>query len=242
MTEQTTNTPIMERYLTPIAVLVGAIIIAAALFFGHGSQPAQQAATTGGTQPAATPANIKNIKTAGEPYVGSANAPVTMALFFDYQCPFCKQFDQTVVTQLYTNYVQTGKLRIVFKDFDFLGPNSNTASEFARALWELYPNQFYAWYNAVFAAQGPESRTADATFLPSIEKVAATLPGVDVNKVVALMNQKKTQYDATIQADFTEGQTNGVTGTPSIIVGTSLLQGANSYQSVASLIDAQLKK
>jgi protein-disulfide isomerase len=237
--ETVSATPFMERYLTPIAVLLGAVIIAGAFIFSHGAQPAQQAAT--GTQPTVA-VDIKNLKTAGEPYIGNANAPVTMALFFDYQCPFCKQFDQTVVAQLYTKYVQTGKLKIVFKDFDFLGPNSNTASEFARAMWELYPNQFYAWYNGVFAGQGQESRTADATYLPGIEKVAASLPGVDVKKVDALMKQKKAQYDTVIQADMSEGQADGVTGTPSVIVGTTLLQGARPYQDVAALVDAQLKK
>jgi protein-disulfide isomerase len=242
MTENTpkpTGNPFMDRYLTPISLILAAVIIAGAFVFSHGGQPAQQAANAGQQAPAV---DIKNLKTAGEPYIGSASAPVTVALFFDYQCPFCKQFDQTVVSQLYTNYVQTGKVRIVFKDFAFLGPNSITATEFARAMWELYPSQFYAWYNGVFAVQGQESRTADATYLPGIAKIAAGLPGVDVKKVEALMTQKKAQYDAATQADFTEGQADGIQGTPSVIVGTTLLQGAQTYQSVAALVDAQLKK
>ncbi|MDR3547670.1 MAG: thioredoxin domain-containing protein [Candidatus Pacebacteria bacterium] len=230
----------IERYLTPIAVIVGAIIIAVAFAFGHGGTTGTQQAATG-TQTAPS-VNIANVKTSGEPFVGNANAPVTMALFFDYQCPFCKQFDATVVSQLYTNYVQTGKLKIVFKDFDFLGPDSITASEFARALWQLYPDQFYAWYSAVYANQLEESHTADASYLPHLESVAGKLQGVDVNKVVALMNQNKTTYDTTVQADFTEGQGYGIQGTPSVIVGTTLLQGAQSYQAVSALIDAQLKK
>ncbi len=231
----------LETYLTPIAIILGFIILALAFIFFHGGQTVQQAATanTAGSAPSV---NIANVKTAGEPYVGNPNAPVTMALFFDYQCPFCKQFDTTVVPQLYTNYVQTGKLKIVFKDFDFLGPNSTQASEFARAVWELYPNQFYAWYEAIFASQPEESRTADASFLPHLETVTATIPGIDVNKVVALMNKNKTQYDTVITNDFAEGQTFGIQGTPSVIVGTTLLQGFQPYSAVAALIDAQLKK
>ncbi len=231
----------MEKYLTPIAVVVGAVIVGLAFIFGHGGQAQPTAATTTGT--ATTPAvNIANVKTAGEPYVGNPNAPVTMALFFDYQCPFCKQFDTTVTPELYTNYVQTGRLKIVFKDFDFLGPNSITASEFARAVWALYPNQFYAWYQAVFAAQGEENRSADPTYLPGLEKITATVPGIDVTKVVALMNQNKAQYDTIIQNDFTEGQSYGIQGTPSVIIGTTLLQGAQTYATVSALVDAQLKK
>jgi protein-disulfide isomerase len=228
----------VERYLTPVAVVLGAVIIAAAFAFGHGTTNPSSGSTSG-TAPSV---NIANVKTAGEPFIGSATAPVTMALFFDYQCPFCKQFDSTVLPQLYTNYVQTGKLKIVFKDFDFIGPDSETASEFARALWQDYPDQFYNWYQAVYVAQLEESHTADASYLPHLEQVAGTLQGVDVNKVVATMNQNKSQYDATIQADFTEGQADGIQGTPSVIVGTTLLQGAQTYDAVAALVDAQLKK
>jgi protein-disulfide isomerase len=109
-------------------------------------------------------------------------------------------------------------------------------------VWALYPNQFYAWYEAIFTAQLEESRTADATFLPHLEKVTATVPGIDVTKVVALMNQNKTQYDTLITNDFTEGQSYGIQGTPSVIVGTTLLQGFQPYSAVSALIDAQLKK
>jgi protein-disulfide isomerase len=234
------ETTFLEKYLTPIVLIVGFVLIALVLLFNHGGQAVQQAATNG--QATAPSVNIANLKTAGEPTVGNASAPVTMALFFDYQCPFCKQFDQTVVSQIYTNYVQTGKVKIVFKDFDFLGPDSIQASEFARAFWETYPDKFYSLYSAIYAAQGQESRTLDPKYLPGIEKVAAALPGVDVTKVDALMNQKKAQYDAAIQADFTEGKGYGIQGTPSVLVGTTLLQGAQTYDSVAALIDAQLKK
>jgi protein-disulfide isomerase len=229
-----------SQYLTPIAVVLGAVIVALALIFAGGSKTVQQAATTNTTTPAST-VNIANVKTAGEPYVGSATAPVTMALFFDYQCPYCKQFDASVVPQLYANYVQTGKLKIVFKDFDFLGPNSIQASEFARAVWALYPSQFYAWYTAVFTNQLEESRTADATYLPHLEKLTAAIPGIDVTKVLANMQQNQKQYDADIASNFSEGQADGIQGTPSVIIGTTLLQGNQTYQTIAALVDAQTK-
>jgi protein-disulfide isomerase len=233
-----------DKLLTPISVLIGALIIAAAIFFGltHYGLPQTAAATNGQGAAPAIAVNIKKVKTADEPYVGNANAPVTMALFFDYQCPFCKLLDTTVTPQLYTNYVQTGKLKIVFKDYQFLGPDSLTGAEFARAVWQAYPNQFYAWYQAVFAAQGEESQVAEPGYLPGLEKITATVPGIDVNTVVGLMNQNKAAYDAKINADRAEGVADGVQGTPSIIVGTTLLDGVSSYQQIASLIDAQLKK
>ncbi len=230
-----------DRYGTVIVVLIGFVLVAGAIYFGltNRSSSGTQATATS-TTPGAVAVNIANVKTAGEPYIGDANAPVTMALFFDYQCPFCKQFDQTVLPQLYTNYVQTHKLKIVFKDFDFIGPDSETASEYARAVWTLYPQDFYTWYTTMYASQGTENGGwADAA---AIQKILATIPGINVNSVVAEVAANKTQYDNTVQADFSEGQSYGIQGTPSVLIGTTLLQGAQTYQTVSALIDAQLNK
>jgi hypothetical protein len=69
------NQSFVERYMTPIAVVVGAIIIAFALAYGHGAIQGNTGAAPSGQQ-AATSADIKKVKTNGEPYVGSADAPV----------------------------------------------------------------------------------------------------------------------------------------------------------------------
>jgi protein-disulfide isomerase len=232
----------MERYLTPIAVILGAVIIAGAFIFGHGLTSGGSPIATS-TQPTAVAVNIANVKMTGEPYIGNANAPVTMALFFDYQCPFCKQFDQSVVTTaLYQQYVQTGKLKIVFKDFDFIGPDSLIASEYGRAMWQLYPSDFYQWYTGMYSAQVTENSLSATAYTAAVQNVLSGIPGVDVAKVAALAAADKTQYDATVTGDFTEGQSYGIQGTPSVIVGTTLLQGAQQPSTVTALIDAQLKK
>lgn len=243
-TNKSAGASFMEKYLTPIAVLVGAVIIAGAFIFGHGTapQPADQ-----GQQQAAS-VNIKDVKTDGEPFIGDANAPVTMAFWFDYQCPFCKQFESTVMPTLVSQYVSAGKLKIVFKDFQFLGERSQTpgrddsmtAAEFGRAVWEAYPDKFYDWYKAMFVAQDNEN--GGFGDLASIKTLTGQIPGIDVNKVVALMTEKKAQYDAAINADRAEAQKFGINGTPSMIVGTQLLSGAQPASAVTPLIDAQLKK
>lgn len=230
------NSGAIEKYLTPIAVVVGALIIAGAFAFGSGAKKADD-----GSQPAAQAVNIKDVKTEGSPFIGDANAPVTMAIWFDYQCPFCKQLELNVTSQLYEQYVKTGKVKIVFKDFQFLGADSDTDAEFARAMWEAYPDKYYEWYKAMFVAQDDEG---DKGFgdLASVQALTAKIPGVDVAKVTKLMTDKKTQYDAAIAADRAEGQAMGINGTPAIIVGTKLLSGAQPLNAVTALLDAELKK
>jgi protein-disulfide isomerase len=232
-----------NNYLIPVAIIAGFIIVALVLLFTlGGSKVVQQAATANNQQGAAQAVNIKNLKTENEAYIGSATAPVTMAVFFDYQCPFCKQFDLTVLSQLDKNYIQSGKLRVVFKDFDFLGNDSITGAEFGRAVWEAYPAQYGAWLTAMFNAQDEEGDKGFGNQATIVAMMKTQFPTMDTAKLVSMIATNKTKYDAEIDADRAEGASYGIQGTPSVIVGTTLLQGAQTYQTVANLIDAQLKK
>lgn len=226
----------LDKYLTPIAILLAGIIVALALAFGHGGS-----AGTAGTQQAAAPSvDVKNIKTDGDPYIGDPKAPNTMVLFYDYQCPFCKQFELGVSPKLVQNYVNTGKLRIVFKDFQFLGNDSISGAVFGRALWESQPDKFYPWFIAMFNAQDQEGDQGFGN-LPSIEKLAATIPGLDVAKVEALIAQKRSTYEQAAAQDRAEGAAVGVNGTPTIIVGNQLLTGMSPDQ-FYSAISAAIEK
>ncbi|MDO8407926.1 MAG: thioredoxin domain-containing protein [bacterium] len=110
--------------------------------------------------------NVKDVLTAGEPSLGDPDASITIAFWSDFQCPYCKSFETGGVPQIPTpaampdivkNYVDTGKAKIVFKDFAFLGPDSDTAALYGRAVWELYPEQYMAWRTAMYKAQDGEN-------------------------------------------------------------------------------------
>ena len=234
--EQTTSGGFIEKYLTPIAVILGAGIIALAFMFGQGGAPKND-----GAQPAVS-VDVKDVTTDGEPFIGSPTAPATLAVWFDYQCPFCKQFEQTITPKLIEDYVKAGKLKIVFKDFQFLGEDSMTAALYAHAVWDASPDLFHDWLTAVMDAQDDEG---DQGFgdLASIEKVTKEkVPGIDIAKVKSLMESKKAEYTKRITASRAEGASFGINGTPSVIVGTKLLSGAVPYAAVAAAVDEALKK
>lgn len=229
------DSSLVDKYLTPIAVLLGAIIIAVAFAFG-----------TGGTKPTtdepggAVAADIKNLKIGSSPVIGSATAPVTIAVWYDYQCPFCKRFELEALEEVYTNYVATGKVKIVLKDYQFLGPDSDTASVIARAVWEAYPEKFHDWYKAVMTAQDEEhGGFGDEASVLALTK---TIAGIDADKVAKLAKDKKAEYQKAIAADRAEGTAFGINGTPGTLVGTKVLSGAVPYAQVSALIDAELKK
>lgn len=223
----------MEKYGTPLAVLLGALIIGGAFVFGRGTTPVANDGT-----PAAV--DIKDVKTETSPSIGEKNAPVVMALWYDYQCPFCKRFELETMSKLYTDYVKTGKLRIILKDFQFLGPDSDTAALFARGVWEAYPERFYEWYVAMADHQDEEH--GGFGDLASIQAMTKELGGIDVDRVTKLMTDKKAEYQAAIEADREEGASLGISGTPSMIIGTTALSGAQPYEKVAAVIEAELAK
>lgn len=229
---------LFEKFMTPIAVLIGAVIIAGALLYSGGGI---QAPAPDPTKPIKV--DPKEVNLEGVPFIGQADAPVAIVFYYDYQCPFCKRFEQEVFPVLMEKYVETGKARIVLKDFQFLGEDSTTAALFGRALFEAYPAQYPAWYAAMSIAQDDEG---DQGFgdLPSIKKLTAAIPGIDVARVEALMNENMERYQAAIEADRAEGSRLGVNGTPSVIVGSQLYTGLPSAQFITVLsaaIDNELK-
>lgn len=101
--------------------------------------------------------NVKNVITAGLPFLGKSDAPQTIAFWSDFQCPYCKMFELGTLPQIIQNYVDTGKVKVIFKDLSFLGPDSDTAAIYSRAVWELYPQQYFAWRTAMYEAQDGEN-------------------------------------------------------------------------------------
>lgn len=222
-----------NRFFLPVAVVLAGLFIAGAVVW-NGSHPV--AGTTTGVAP--TPSvNIKNVQTTGEPFIGNPNAPITIAEWSDYQCPFCKQFELTTLPQIIQNYVNTGKVKVVFKDFAFLGPDSMVDAEYARAVWALYPAKFLDWRTALYSQEPQENTMNTSANLAFLLRVTGSVTGIDVNKIKAAVTANQTTYDAAINADRTEAQNFGINATPSFVIGTQMIAGAYPYATFQAAIN-----
>lgn len=182
--------------------------------------------------------DARNVNTQNEPMVGNANAPVIMAYWSDYQCPFCKQFETTVLPTLLKNYVDTGKMKIIFKDFAFLGTDSTDAGLIAEAVWHLYPDQFLKWNQAMFQAQdGENTGFGDNASIMALIKLQ--FPNMDTTKLAQDIAQNKTAYTQQLSDDEAEAQKYGITGTPGFIIGTQQIAGAQPLSYFTQIIDAE---
>lgn len=236
------STSALSKFSTPIAIVLGAVIIGAFVMIGLRGQGAVAPTAD------APKVNVKDVATAGAPYMGDENAKLTIAFWSDFQCPFCRAVEVGGVPQITTKpalpqiieqYVNTGKVRIVFKDFAFLGNDSITAAEYGRAVWETYPTKYYTWREAMLNAQDEEGDQGfgDET---SILKLSATIEGIDATILRNLVAEKKAVYDAAIEADKEEGATFGVQGTPAFIIGKTFIGGAEQPSSFIAAIEKEL--
>ena len=233
-----------SQFLNPLAIVIAGVMLSGAIVWS-GRQPLQvvapQAGVPSSVAPAVAPqvpADIAKVNLTGEPIIGDPKAPVVMAYWFDYQCPFCHQEEEDVLPQIISDYVDTGKIRMVFKDYAFLGPDSQTAALAARAVWQIAPDKFEQWHKAMFDQQGAEnSGWAQKT---NILALTMKIPGIDANQVDMLMTSQAATYNAAMQADAAEGNAIGVGGTPSILVGKQMFVGVQSYETLKAAIDAVL--
>jgi protein-disulfide isomerase len=172
------------------------------------------------------------------PFIGSPEAPAGMAYWFDYQCPFCRQVEQQVMPQLIEQYVNTGKLRIYFKDYQFLGEDSFEAAIASRAVWEAAPELFGAWHTALFSRQDRENGGWGNR--DDILALLATIQGLDAKKVEQLMTDNADAYLARIDRDLQEGGRFGIQGTPGTVIGTQLISGAQPFAKFREAIERAL--
>ncbi|MEK7093310.1 MAG: thioredoxin domain-containing protein, partial [Patescibacteria group bacterium] len=142
------------------------------------------------------------------------------------------------IPTLVKEYVDTGKLKIVFKDYAFLSEDSTTAALYGRAVWALYPSKYFEWRTAMYKAQDEEHGGFGDE--KSIVALTGTISGMNATKVKADVAANTAAYQAKIDADRAEGTSFGIQGTPGFITGKTLIPGAVDLKTFTDAIDAQL--
>lgn len=230
--------------MVPLAIIIAGAMIAGAVYFSlsKNNQGVDSQGEKKQAQAAQAPkVDISQVDIKNEPFIGNPKAKVTMAYWFDFQCPFCKRFENQTLPTLIDKYVKTGKLKIVFKDYQFLGPDSQDGGLVANAVWELYPKQYQAWQEAMMEAQDEENGGFGS--LASILKlIREKLPNISADKVAAQVDKKKSVYQKELDEDRNEGTKFGIKGTPGFIVGTEIISGAQPIDTFTQAIDKQLNK
>ena len=168
--------------------------------------------------------------------LGSPDAPLTMVEFTDLQCPYCRQFALTTFDEIKKNWIDTGKLRYISRDFplDSIHPQAMPAARASRCAGEQ--GKFWEMRLALV-------RNANTLSTDFIKKTAADLK-LDAAAFSACTATAK--YDAAIRAELQEGAKLGIEGTPTFVIGRTTPTGIQGPMLVGALpysqFDLKLKE
>ncbi|PYU52489.1 MAG: twin-arginine translocation pathway signal protein [Acidobacteria bacterium] len=215
--------------------------------------PTETAATRAESEPPSIPAPVVEAKVAALPPApqsaalpdvdphktfGSRNAPVTMETFSDYQCPACKTLFMTTNRRLMDDYVSTGKVYLIHRDFPLaMHAHSRVAARYARAAAQI--GKVEAVEQSLFQNQEKWEQSGDVD-----GTVAAVLSPAEMAKVRALV--KGGTLDSLIDKDFALGQTYRVNQTPTTIFHckgqTFPYSGVMTYDTLKTFLDQLLSQ
>jgi len=182
-----------------------------------------------------------DLEIVGAPSKGRTDAKLVLVEFSDFQCPFCGRYTRETLQPLQRDYVDTGKLRYVFRHFPLerlhpLALRASEAAECARA-----QGKFWEMHTRLFANQ---QALAEPDLVKSAESVGLIMPTFQQCLASQLTSPTK------IRQDQTEGARAGITGTPTFFIGTMTkegkvhvlrrLVGAQPYTAFKTTIDGLL--
>jgi len=188
-------------------------------------------------QPTAAVAGQKvNVSAGHFPVQGDKNAKVTIIEFADFRCPFCEQFFTNTEPQLIKDYVDTGKVKLAFRNFAFLGPASTVAADASECANDQ--GKFWDFYNYLYKNQPAETDTTMYN-TDTLTQAAVSL-GMNDSKFRSCLDNKT--GDANAAKDMADGQAAGVSGTPTFFINGISLVGAQPYSAFKTIIDQELAK
>ena len=177
----------------------------------------------------------------GHPSRGSGDAKLTLIEFSDYQCPFCGRYFRETLPQIEQDYVKTGRVRYVFRNFplEAIHKEALKAAEAANCAGEQ--GRYWEMHDRLFANQG--------ALAPAELPGHARALGLDAPRFQQCLDTQK--YAAAIRQDMSEAQQAGVRGTPSFFIGLTgpdgssvravkVITGAHPYAAFKEALDSLL--
>lgn len=164
-------------------------------------------------------------KRQGDPFIGNANAKVTIVEFFDYRCGYCKRVLNDVVAVIQAN----PDVKIVFKEFPILGEASVLATQVSLAVNAVAPAKYGEFHKKVMSGRGSVDKA-------SLLRIASAL-GIDTAAVEAKMESG--EILTAIRENYQLAEKLGIRGTPAFVVGDQVVPGAVDRATLEKLIAEQ---
>lgn len=169
--------------------------------------------------------------------LGDKNAPVTLVEFSDYECPFCKRHFTQTFPLIKKKYIDTGKVKMVFRDFplgfhDPLATQEAIAAECARE--QGGDDTYFAYHDLIFEGTSSNGRGLQKDQLYEF----AEQVGINKAKFTECLDSEK--YKDEVKKDITDGSRAGVSGTPAFLVNDQFISGAQPFSVFEQVIEEEL--
>jgi protein-disulfide isomerase len=216
------------------AISLGIIILVIVGLLSYYHAPMQS------SSPGLSPSSKSNMETmllAGTyPVLGLSSAPVTIVEFGDFQCTTCGAWFHGQEPQVLQGLVDTGRAKLAWRDFDYLGPDSIVASEAAYAAGEQ--GKFWEYYNLLYSNQGIIN--SGWASRENLAKFAYQL-GLNMREFNASLQSNK--YLQLVTSNYNLGTSLGVTSAPTFFVirpdgKTIMIVGDQPYSVFQTAVDS----
>jgi protein-disulfide isomerase len=184
---------------------------------------------------------MKKMDVSGRPTRGNKGAKVIVVNYDDFQCPFCSRMHQTLFPQIYKEYGD--KVLFIYKDYPLaeIHPWATHAAVNANCLAAQNNDAYWDFVDYLHANQqvvsGQQGHDAQNAFLDRSAVLQGQQHGVDSVKLAACL---KTQDETAIKASIKEGDTVGVTATPTLFVNGEEMDGALPIAEIRAILDRAL--
>ncbi len=226
----------------PASILIAGVLIAGSVIYsaGKGAPNPTPPPSTGNNQQAAAPANLTEALKIGnrDVILGDPKAPVTLIEYGDYQCPFCGKMFSQVEPQLREEYIKTGKVKMVYRNFQFLGTESTNAGASAECAKDQ--GKFWAYHDELYKAEIADGKENSGNLNRALFVSLAGKAGLDANAFASCYDSNK--YVAQVEKDKNDAGAIGVNSTPTNYINGQMVQGAQPYSAFKSVIDIALQK
>ncbi len=176
---------------------------------------------------------VENIEIDNAPSIGEINAKVVIVEFSDYECPFCGRFYTETLPQIKKSYIDTGKVRLVYKDLPLsFHPNAQKAAEAARCVGAQKNELYFKMHDKLFENQQSLSEE-------NYKKWAREI-GANGAKFDSCLSSG--EFADEVKADLEYGERLGVSGTPAFFINGISVSGAQPYNVFEQIIEAELNK
>ncbi len=193
------------------------------------------------------PSNVPAIKPINasiddDPVRGDPDAPITIIEFSDFQCPFCSRFQTQTLPIILEEYVDTGKVKFVYRDFPIQSSHPNAMPAAAASECAHEQDKYWEYHDALFERQQTWNNLKLVDSIDTFKKMAKEF-GMNEDQFNSCLDSGK--YIDEINKDLRDGTNYGITGTPGFFVGNEKngfvkLIGAQPIEAFKKIIDSQL--